>query len=107
MEGIPKFLMVQDVMEILSISKAKAYSIIRNLNDELTAQGYETLARAGSDEVFCREVLLRRRTADTPGETRFKIGKEKEKWQDTLHSRPPSGGQVNRRGFCTAWRSVC
>ena len=63
MEGIPKFLMVQDVMEILSISKAKAYSIIRNLNDELTAQGYETLARRVptkyfAEKFYCGEELL-------------------------------------------------
>lgn len=32
MEGIPKFLRVDDLMEILSISESKAYAIIRNLN---------------------------------------------------------------------------
>lgn len=53
MEGIPKFLRVDDLMEILSISESKAYSIIRNLNQKLKEQGYETLAGRVPTKFFC------------------------------------------------------
>ncbi len=30
----------QEVMELLGVSRAKAYKIVKDLNDELAAQGY-------------------------------------------------------------------
>ena len=33
----------KDIAEMLDVSKAKAYEIIRNLNDELNASGFITL----------------------------------------------------------------
>ena len=44
MQQTYKFLFVGDVMEILGISKSKAYEIIRKMNKELEAEGYETIA---------------------------------------------------------------
>lgn len=38
------FLRAEDVAEILSISKPYAYKIIRELNEELKAKGYRTIA---------------------------------------------------------------
>lgn len=53
MDGIPKFLKVADVMEILSISQAKAYCIIRELNKKLKDRGYETIAGRVPTKFFC------------------------------------------------------
>lgn len=39
-----KFLFVEDVMQILGISQSKAYQIMRKINRELEAEGYETIA---------------------------------------------------------------
>lgn len=36
----PKFMNVRDVMSELGVSKNKAYLVIRELNEELTAQGF-------------------------------------------------------------------
>lgn len=36
-----KFLFVEDVMQILGISQSKAYQIMRKINRELEAEGYE------------------------------------------------------------------
>jgi hypothetical protein len=38
-----QFYKVDDVMEILGISKSKAYKIIQGLNKELNAKGYITV----------------------------------------------------------------
>ena len=38
------YLTVNDVVEILGISKSLAYKAIRNMNDDLAAQGYLTVA---------------------------------------------------------------
>ena len=50
-----KFLFVEDVMQILGISQSKAYQIMRKINRELEAEGYETIAGR-----VPREILLRR-----------------------------------------------
>ena len=54
MEGIPKFLRVDDLMEILSISESKAYAIIRNLNKKLKEQGGHCpmCLEEGNDKVY-------------------------------------------------------
>lgn len=39
-----RFYNVHDVKEILGISESKAYQIIRQLNKELSEQGYITIA---------------------------------------------------------------
>ena len=39
-----KFLFVADVMEILGISQSLAYRIMRDINKELEAEGYITIA---------------------------------------------------------------
>lgn len=39
-----QFLTVKEVQEILGISAGKAYSVIRELNNQLKAQGYLTIA---------------------------------------------------------------
>lgn len=61
MQQTYKFLFVGDVMEILGISKSKAYEIIRKMNKELEAEGYETIAGRVPRPEILREVLLRRR----------------------------------------------
>lgn len=49
-------LYVEDVMEILGIGKSLAYKIIRQLNDELRAQGYITVAGRVSATYFKERV---------------------------------------------------
>lgn len=39
-----QFLTVKEVQEILGISAGKAYAVIRELNNQLKAQGYLTIA---------------------------------------------------------------
>ena len=39
----PIYYNAKDIVEMLDISKATAYSIIRRLNEELEAEGYLTL----------------------------------------------------------------
>jgi|LSQX01.3.fsa_nt_gb hypothetical protein len=46
----------EDVMEILGIGASKAYAIIRQLNDELRAQGYITVAGRVSAAYFKERV---------------------------------------------------
>ena len=40
----PRILRVADVMEILDIGKSTAYRLMRELNAELTAQGFKVFA---------------------------------------------------------------
>lgn len=40
---IPIYYNANDIVDMLNVSKATAYSIIRKLNDELEAKGYLTL----------------------------------------------------------------
>ena len=35
---------VNDVIEILGVSRSKAYKVIREMNDQLAAEGYLTVA---------------------------------------------------------------
>ena len=37
------YLTVNDVIEILGISKSQAYKVIRNMNNDLAAKGYLTV----------------------------------------------------------------
>lgn len=55
MQQTYKFLFVGDVMEILGISKSKAYEIIRKMNKELEAEGYETIAGRVPRRKFCEK----------------------------------------------------
>lgn len=47
-----EFYFVEDVMKILGIKQSKAYSIIRELNDELKAQGKIVIAGRVSKKYF-------------------------------------------------------
>ena len=38
------YLTVNDVIEILGVSRSLAYKLIRNMNDDLAAKGYLTVA---------------------------------------------------------------
>ena len=58
-----KFLFVEDVMQILGISQSKAYQIMRKINRELEAEGYETIAgrvprRRFCEKFYCGDELL-------------------------------------------------
>lgn len=55
MQQTYKFLFAGDVMEILGISKSKAYEIIRKMNKELEAEGYETIAGRVPRRRFCEK----------------------------------------------------
>ncbi len=46
------FLRVEDVAEILSVSKSYAYKIVRKLNDELKAKGYITISGRVNKQYF-------------------------------------------------------
>mgnify|MGYP001171490584 CR=1 FL=1 len=50
-----KFLFVEDVMKILGISQSKAYQIMRKINRELEAEGYETIAGRVPRRRFCEK----------------------------------------------------
>ena len=56
------FLTVDEVAELLSVSKSKAYEIVRQLNKELKAKGFITVAarvsRAYFDERMCYSRVL-------------------------------------------------
>ena len=56
MQQTYKFLFVGDVMEILGISKSKAYEIIRKMNKELEAEGYQSW-RAHASHGDCRALI--------------------------------------------------
>lgn len=47
-----KFIKADEVAEILEISKAHAYKIIRQLNDELDAKGFITISGRVSRQYF-------------------------------------------------------
>ena len=52
MKNTDLFYTYEDVCEILSISRNKAYEIIRELNKELQAQGYMTFSGRVSKKYF-------------------------------------------------------
>lgn len=54
--GNKRFLNANDVASYMDISVAKAYKIIRNLNDELSAQGYITVAGKVSRAYFEKKI---------------------------------------------------
>ncbi|MDE6088546.1 MAG: helix-turn-helix domain-containing protein [Oscillospiraceae bacterium] len=49
---IKKFIKADEVAEMLEISKAHAYKIIRQLNDELEAKGFITISGRVSRQYF-------------------------------------------------------
>ena len=51
-----RFLNVNDVAEYMNVSVATAYKIIRKLNDELSADGYITVAGRISRTFFEQKV---------------------------------------------------
>ena len=51
-----EFYRVEDVMEMLSVEKTKAYEIIRNLNNELKDKGKITVAGRVSKKYFDERV---------------------------------------------------
>ena len=50
------FLRVDEVMQILGVSKSYAYKVIRKLNSELQQQGYHTIAGSVSKQYFLEKV---------------------------------------------------
>lgn len=52
MKNTDLFYTYEDVCEILSVSRNKAYEIIRELNKELQAQGYMTFSGRVSKKYF-------------------------------------------------------
>lgn len=46
------FLTVDEVVDILSVSKSKAYEIVRHLNKEMKAKGFITVAARVSKTYF-------------------------------------------------------
>ncbi len=50
--GQEVFVPAKEVAELLGISKSKAYAIIRELNDELSAKGFITVAGRVSRKFF-------------------------------------------------------
>ena len=47
-----KFLKVDEVMQILGVSKSAAYKIMRQMNDELKKKGYAVIRRKISRKYF-------------------------------------------------------
>ncbi len=52
-----QFITASEVAEIMGISRSKAYQIVREMNRELKAQGYLTVAGKMPCPVFQAEVL--------------------------------------------------
>lgn len=50
--GQEVFITAKEVAELLGISKSKAYAIIRELNEELSAKGFITVAGGVSRKFF-------------------------------------------------------
>ncbi len=46
------FLTVEDIAELLSVSKSTAYGVIRDLNSELKEKGYKTISGKISTRYF-------------------------------------------------------
>ncbi len=53
-----KFLVVEDVTEILHVSQSTAYRIIRQMNDELKSKGMITVAGKISKRYFEEKVYM-------------------------------------------------
>ena len=74
------FISVKDIMKTLSISKSKAYSVVRELNKELTEQGYMVIPgkekSASLDMIF--EDFWKRYEADVKPQVRENTWKSKE-----------------------------
>lgn len=51
----PMYYNASDIVEMLGVSKATAYSIIRRLNDELEVEGYLTLQGKVSSAYFAEK----------------------------------------------------
>lgn len=51
-----KFMRVEEVAEVLKVSTSFAYKVIRQLNDELKAKGYITIAGRINREYFNERV---------------------------------------------------
>ncbi|MBR5948277.1 MAG: DNA-binding protein [Clostridia bacterium] len=49
---MPTFLRVEEVADILDISKSHAYKIVRKLNDELKEKGFLTIAGRVNKQYF-------------------------------------------------------
>ena len=47
-----KFMRVEEVAEVLEVSTSFAYKVIRQLNDELKAKGFITIAGRSNREYF-------------------------------------------------------
>ena len=50
------FLKVDDVMQMLGVSKSYAYRVIRKMNSELKQQGYHTIAGRVNKTYFLEKV---------------------------------------------------
>ena len=50
------YLTVQDVADMLGISKSKAYEIVRQMNQELQEKGYLTVAGRANSKYFHKRV---------------------------------------------------
>ena len=51
-----KFMRVEEVAEVLEVSTSFAYKVIRQLNDELKAKGFITIAGRINREYFCERL---------------------------------------------------
>ena len=59
-------LYVEDVMEILGIGQTKAYGVIRKLNDQIEAAGYERPIGGRVSETYFRERYYLGRPSPAP-----------------------------------------
>lgn len=54
----PQFLNADDVSQIMSISKSKAYKIIKSINEDLRKQGFITVSGKVSQRYFYERVAI-------------------------------------------------
>ena len=52
------FLTVDEVADILSVSKSKAYEIVRQLNKQLKEKGFITVAAESAEHILMKECAI-------------------------------------------------
>ena len=55
------FMRVEDVAEVLGVSKSFAYKVMKKLNGELKAQGYVTIAGRVNKQYFMEKLCYSRK----------------------------------------------
>ena len=93
------FLRVDEVMQILGVSKSYAYKVIRKLNSELQQQRLSYDCRQSQQTIFLEKYNIKA----TKGECEMAIYKDGDKWRAVYRFTDWTGErkQTQKRGFKT------